>query len=1233
MECGQGMQQGQRQAMRQRQIAEERSIAHSQYSMTNANPPPNIQHRQTQPQLRQQQQIHHSQQEINLPHVAQQFNPLQTSRQQAQSSQVQQGQAPQSTQQHKQPQVHSKAAQQQPQTAQQLLQKTHVTQGQPQMQQSYNAPQLQSHQAAAAQSMTNQTENLETQGVIEAEMLQLKLKKESDKLINWKVQQMFTISNLEQSLKESEEIRERQKKNIFDLQMQLEKDIQNRQHDAKIRESLIESLQNCYKAKDAVTLNQDSLKELIVELSENIQNIESLYTKKVEHLESAAVKEQELRKQELDQCRNVQTTLEKKVEDLESHLHKESTVREELKRNLTVSSKQIQDLVKAKEKFQLETQQKLNNAFSMIKAKDDIINGKEADITELKGELERMKSLENELFTLKLAHQKISFEKTGVGGDLATQRYYPSHLTPALEHHKLPFMPHQLRENHSHVNLCQTMASNKRKCIYLSFLEKLKLIEQLESSVSVANVCKEYGIAKQTVSRIRKNKDKFKTFSLQCDVEKTVSYRKRLKLPSDTNLEKAVHKWYVQHRSSGVVVRDQNTDNEEELQPLSKSKLSSAHEALDILIGVIDLTSDPELQPFYGHFRTAREIIVRKQHQKYSQKKIDSVFKPTSAEQNIVPVLSDKLDISTSTTLSLETKIKDMEYRLEESSSRNRSFETQLRDLQEAKDALTSRVGQYTATQQDLEQEISQLNHELENLQSNHTSETENLKSVIQSRWDEIQKCDNLKMQSEMKEQKMSELTRMSEVQREEKTNIEKLLSAKSEEIMKLCKDLEDAHTQQEEWKVKFEKLEIEMAEQNDKTSHEWEKKWKEAIKEKDQALIESQLMVDKIKKDVEVRLHSELDKLNKIKEDVLQSSTKEIGDIVNEKDTIIEELKEIIKKEKESKENEVMILKKELENVTSSRSEEINKLKSDMRVLQQEKSEYIQKAKKELEDSKAESSAKLKDIMRMMTIEDKELRSQLVLKDKEISSVQSNLASNEKEVRALTEKIAELGKNHKDLTLEKKHQEELNKKMKEELNHLTKKINRMEENALIGVAKPIASSTPIINHGSSPIESALKINKGKEIRSPVQFDDLSSRSILKSPLESLNIGNDHSKKKVVFDISENENSDASIDISTLRPRNRKRFNKTKFNEKDGSYPIKKNRDEDMANSSVFAKPITHSMNKMPHERVFKNVSKENEGNTPKNTHSKRKQSNKFFKNRTNKDDSSPTLDFDFLFN
>nr|CAD7201700.1 unnamed protein product [Timema douglasi] len=41
----------------------------------------------------------------------------------------------------------------------------------------------------------------------------------------------------------------------------------------------------------------------------------------------------------------------------------------------------------------------------------------------------------------------------------------------------------------------------------------------------------------------------------KCDVEKTFANRKRLKLPSDTNLEKTAHKWYVQQQSSRVAVR------------------------------------------------------------------------------------------------------------------------------------------------------------------------------------------------------------------------------------------------------------------------------------------------------------------------------------------------------------------------------------------------------------------------------------------------------------------------------------------------------------------------------------------------------------------------------------------------------------------------------------------------------------------------------------------------------
>ncbi|XP_063226872.1 tigger transposable element-derived protein 7-like [Bacillus rossius redtenbacheri] len=71
----------------------------------------------------------------------------------------------------------------------------------------------------------------------------------------------------------------------------------------------------------------------------------------------------------------------------------------------------------------------------------------------------------------------------------------------------------------------------------------------------MASLCVEFGIAKQTVSDTKKQKEKLKAFAVKCDAEETVASRKRLKFPGDTNLEEAVHRWYVQQRSSGVAIR------------------------------------------------------------------------------------------------------------------------------------------------------------------------------------------------------------------------------------------------------------------------------------------------------------------------------------------------------------------------------------------------------------------------------------------------------------------------------------------------------------------------------------------------------------------------------------------------------------------------------------------------------------------------------------------------------
>jgi transposase len=103
----------------------------------------------------------------------------------------------------------------------------------------------------------------------------------------------------------------------------------------------------------------------------------------------------------------------------------------------------------------------------------------------------------------------------------------------------------------------------KRKRVTLSITQKLQLIDILERGVSVAHVCELYGVKKQTVSDIRKNKEKLTQFLLKYDLNKssrsgfgfTARDRKHVKSAQNENLEEAVYKWFVQQRSSGVVVR------------------------------------------------------------------------------------------------------------------------------------------------------------------------------------------------------------------------------------------------------------------------------------------------------------------------------------------------------------------------------------------------------------------------------------------------------------------------------------------------------------------------------------------------------------------------------------------------------------------------------------------------------------------------------------------------------
>lgn len=90
--------------------------------------------------------------------------------------------------------------------------------------------------------------------------------------------------------------------------------------------------------------------------------------------------------------------------------------------------------------------------------------------------------------------------------------------------------------------------------VNLTLKQKLEVIEKLESGVSVARLCEQYGIKKQTVSDIKKNKEKIKEFMLKCDGGVSLP-RKHMKPAREAVVEEAVLKWYTKRRSCGAPVR------------------------------------------------------------------------------------------------------------------------------------------------------------------------------------------------------------------------------------------------------------------------------------------------------------------------------------------------------------------------------------------------------------------------------------------------------------------------------------------------------------------------------------------------------------------------------------------------------------------------------------------------------------------------------------------------------
>ncbi|KAK3859157.1 hypothetical protein Pcinc_034702 [Petrolisthes cinctipes] len=103
--------------------------------------------------------------------------------------------------------------------------------------------------------------------------------------------------------------------------------------------------------------------------------------------------------------------------------------------------------------------------------------------------------------------------------------------------------------------------TTKKKRVTLCVQQKLEVVRKLEKGISVVRITEEYGISKQSVSDIKKAKDKLKHYSASFCVDAVssksgkVKPRKYMRTGSNSQLDSAVMKWFVQMKSNGHLVR------------------------------------------------------------------------------------------------------------------------------------------------------------------------------------------------------------------------------------------------------------------------------------------------------------------------------------------------------------------------------------------------------------------------------------------------------------------------------------------------------------------------------------------------------------------------------------------------------------------------------------------------------------------------------------------------------
>ncbi|XP_015354663.1 small integral membrane protein 8 isoform X1 [Marmota marmota marmota] len=89
----------------------------------------------------------------------------------------------------------------------------------------------------------------------------------------------------------------------------------------------------------------------------------------------------------------------------------------------------------------------------------------------------------------------------------------------------------------------------KRKHLCLSIAQKVKLLEKLDSGISVKQLTEEYGVGMTTIYDLKKQKDKLLKFYAESDEPKLMKNRKTLHKAKNEDLDRVLKEWIRQRRN------------------------------------------------------------------------------------------------------------------------------------------------------------------------------------------------------------------------------------------------------------------------------------------------------------------------------------------------------------------------------------------------------------------------------------------------------------------------------------------------------------------------------------------------------------------------------------------------------------------------------------------------------------------------------------------------------------